>query len=137
MRSGHWPASTGFGPVCFIKSNFNAVGCHKIFMNFIIFLCWLALWRTDFYFPEGLCTGPHCQRYQWCFCDSLVSIMVWSENYREYMEYRQDEGKRHWCMPPEGCYHSNQLQQNHKMNASMPRHNDAEIHEKKEIQPIT
>ncbi len=35
--------------------------------------CWQALWRCWFNFPAGLCTCPHCQRYQklvqwpWCY----------------------------------------------------------------------
>ncbi len=41
--------------------------------------CWQALWRCWFYFPAGLGTCPHCQRYQklvqwpWCYCAWLAS----------------------------------------------------------------
>ncbi len=28
------------------------------------YFCWQALWRCWFNFPAGLCTCPHCQRYQ-------------------------------------------------------------------------
>ncbi len=63
--------------------------------------CWQALWRCWFHFPAGLCTCPHCQRYQklvqwpWCYCAWLASKLAWPEPHREYMGYCQEEDERH------------------------------------------
>ncbi len=79
-------------------------------------LCWQALSRCWFHFPAGLCTCPHCQRYQklvqwpWCYCAWLASKLSWPELHRESMGYCQEEDERHQtqqCRWPEGRYQSN------------------------------
>ncbi len=73
--------------------------------------CWQAL-----FFPSGLATFPHCQRYQklvqwpWCYCAWLASKIAWPEPHRESMGYCQEEDERHQtqqCRWPEGRYQSN------------------------------
>ncbi len=76
-------------------------------------LCWQALWRCWFHFPEGLGTCPHCQRYQklvqwpWCYCVWLASKLARPEPHWESMGYCQEEDERHQsqqCRWPEGRY---------------------------------
>ncbi len=105
--------------------------------------CWQALWRCWFYFPAGLYTYPHCQRYQklvqwpWCYCAWLASQLTWPEPHREYMGYCQEKDERHLtqqCRWPEGRYQSNlgfiTPEQCHRLITSIPRRIDALIHTK-------
>ncbi len=77
---------------------------------------WQSLWRCWFYFPAGLGSCPHCQRYQklvqwpWFYCAWLDSKLAWPEPRRESIGYCQEEDERHQtqqCRWPEGHYLSN------------------------------
>ncbi len=86
-----WAAmpSAGVGPLCFLKSTVNADIYQDILEHFMLPSDWQALWRCRFYFPAGLDTCPHCQRYQklvhWprCYCDWLTSKLAWPEPHWE------------------------------------------------------
>ncbi len=86
-----WAAmsSAGVGPLCFVKSTVNAATYQEILEHFHASFSWQTLWRCWFYFPAGLGTCPHCQRYQqlvqwpWCYCAWLASKLAWPEPHRE------------------------------------------------------
>ncbi len=139
-----WAAmsSAGVGPLCFLKSSQRShLPGH--FRTLHASFCWQALWRCWFYFPAGLGTCPHCQRYQklvqlpWCYCAWLASKLAWPEPHWESMRYCQEEDetpdpnnsdelkaaiKATWTsVTPEQC---------HKLIIFMPRHIYAVIHTK-------
>ncbi len=93
-----WAAmsSAGVGPLCFLKSSQRS-HLPGNFRTLHASFCWQALWRCWFYFPAGLGTCPHCQRYQklvqlpWCYCAWLASKLAWPEPHWESMRYCQEE----------------------------------------------
>ncbi len=131
-----WCRSTVFSEVhsqhSHLPGNFRAL--HASF-------CCQALWRCWFYFPAGLGTCPHYQRYQklvqwpWYYCAWLASKLAWPEPLREYIGDCQEEEERHQteqCRWPEGCYQRNPgfitPEQCHRLIVSMPRRINAVIH---------
>ncbi len=129
-----WCWSTVFSEVhsqsSHLPGNFRAL--HASF-------CWQALWRCWFHFPAGLCTCPHCQRYQklvqwpWCWCAWLASKLAWPEPHRKSgvlmrdirpnnADYLKSAIKSTWAsITPDQC---------HRLIASMPRRINAVIHAK-------
>ncbi len=98
-----WAAmsSAGVGPLCFLKSTVNTAIYQEILEHFMLPSADKLYGDADFFFPAGLGTCPHCQRYQklvqwpWCYCAWLASKLAWPEPHRESIGYYQEEDERH------------------------------------------
>ncbi len=98
--------------------------------------CWQALWRCWLYFPAGLGTCTHCQRYQklvqwpWCYCAWLASKLTWPEARRESRWDTRPNNADDLKAAIKATWASLHLSSAHRVIVSMPRRIDAVIHAK-------